>query len=116
MLVGSILGTVLAFFAYRQYYPSLTSPLAHRPYSPRVRRDDDSGELLPSHGLHGSPDAHAKPYSPYEPPTGALAHQQAYAGPANGGSGRAAPEGTVPRGGPQSMGTMWRQGADDERA
>jgi diacylglycerol diphosphate phosphatase/phosphatidate phosphatase len=36
ILVGSLVGTVLAYFSYRQYYPSLASPHSHRPYSPRI--------------------------------------------------------------------------------
>ncbi|KAF8803495.1 acid phosphatase/Vanadium-dependent haloperoxidase [Phlegmacium glaucopus] len=50
VLVGSILGTVLAYFSYRQYYPGLASKFSHRPYSPRIKREDD--ELLPIHNLH----------------------------------------------------------------
>ncbi|KAH7924588.1 PAP2-domain-containing protein [Leucogyrophana mollusca] len=42
---GSILGLVVSFFAYRQYFPSLASPMSHRPYSPRVPRDE---EVLPT--------------------------------------------------------------------
>ncbi|KIY51002.1 acid phosphatase/Vanadium-dependent haloperoxidase, partial [Fistulina hepatica ATCC 64428] len=41
VLVGAILGTVMAYFSYRQYYPSLASELSHRPHPPRIRRDDD---------------------------------------------------------------------------
>ncbi|KAK7014982.1 lipid transport protein [Favolaschia claudopus] len=41
VLVGSILGTVVSFFCYRQYYPSLMSEVSHRPYSPRIARADD---------------------------------------------------------------------------
>ncbi|KAJ6630630.1 phosphatidic acid phosphatase type 2/haloperoxidase [Mycena sp. CBHHK59/15] len=44
VLVGSIVGTVVAYFSYRQYYPSLASEVSHRPYSPRIARDD-----FPSH-------------------------------------------------------------------
>ncbi|KIM31039.1 hypothetical protein M408DRAFT_327933 [Serendipita vermifera MAFF 305830] len=36
VMTGSTLGLVFAFFAYRQYYPSLSSTLSHRPYSPRI--------------------------------------------------------------------------------
>ena len=41
VLVGSIVGTVFAFFSYRQYYPSLGSEYSHRPYSPRIPREDE---------------------------------------------------------------------------
>ncbi|KAF8559833.1 PAP2-domain-containing protein [Imleria badia] len=40
VIAGSILGFVIAYFAYRQYFPSLASPMSHRPYSPRVPRDE----------------------------------------------------------------------------
>ncbi|KAF7338411.1 putative diacylglycerol pyrophosphate phosphatase 1 [Mycena venus] len=41
VLVGSVLGTVVSYFTYRQYYPSLTSEVSHRPYSPRIARADE---------------------------------------------------------------------------
>ncbi|KAG8894930.1 hypothetical protein FRB99_000892 [Tulasnella sp. 403] len=40
VLVGSVVGLVIAHFCYRQYYPSLMHPLSHRPYSPRIPRDE----------------------------------------------------------------------------
>jgi diacylglycerol diphosphate phosphatase / phosphatidate phosphatase len=52
ILVGSIVGLVFAYFSYRQYYPPLSSELAHRPYSPRIKRDedgDDTQPYLPTH-------------------------------------------------------------------
>lgn len=48
--MGAVLGTILAYFSYRQYYPSLASKNSQRPYSPRVRREDT--EILPTHNLH----------------------------------------------------------------
>ena len=45
VIAGSLLGLVTAYFSYRQYYPSLASPYSHRPYSPRIPRDDH----LPMH-------------------------------------------------------------------
>jgi len=50
VLVGGILGAVLAYFSYRQYYPPLTSKDSQRPYSPRFSREDT--EILPIHNLH----------------------------------------------------------------
>ncbi|KZT09478.1 acid phosphatase/Vanadium-dependent haloperoxidase [Laetiporus sulphureus 93-53] len=44
ILAGSLLGIATAYFSYRQYFPSLSSRLSHRPYSPRIKR-----ELLPVH-------------------------------------------------------------------
>ena len=48
--MGGTLGAVLAYFSYRQYYPSLASKDSHRPYSPRIKREDT--EILPTHNLH----------------------------------------------------------------
>jgi diacylglycerol diphosphate phosphatase/phosphatidate phosphatase len=45
--VGSLIGTLFSFFGYRQYYPPLSSPLSHRPYSPRIKSEDD-GNVLPT--------------------------------------------------------------------
>ena len=39
VVVGSLLGLSLAWFSYRQYYPPLSHPLSHRPYSPRISRN-----------------------------------------------------------------------------
>jgi hypothetical protein len=36
VLVGAIVGFGMAYFAYRQYYPSLSSHQCHRPFSPRI--------------------------------------------------------------------------------
>ncbi|KAG8696543.1 hypothetical protein FRC11_000659 [Ceratobasidium sp. 423] len=47
VLVGSIVGLVFSYFAYRQYYPTLESPFSHKPYSPRIPRDDYRDSTLP---------------------------------------------------------------------
>ncbi|KAF8481531.1 phosphatidic acid phosphatase type 2/haloperoxidase [Gautieria morchelliformis] len=39
VVVGSLLGLSLAWYSYRQYYPALSHPLSHRPYSPRISRN-----------------------------------------------------------------------------
>lgn len=36
-----ILGTLFAYFAYRQYYPSLESLDSHKPYPPRIKSPQD---------------------------------------------------------------------------
>lgn len=36
VLAGSLLGFGIANFAYRQYFPSLSSKLSHLPYAPRI--------------------------------------------------------------------------------
>ena len=46
VLTGSILGIVVAYFSYRQYYPPLTSPISHQPYPQRLKR---GGHELPTH-------------------------------------------------------------------
>jgi len=54
VLVGSAVGFVLAYFSYRQYFPSLESPLSHRPYAPRIESEDES-MTLPIHADPNSP-------------------------------------------------------------
>ncbi|KAF8162840.1 phosphatidic acid phosphatase type 2/haloperoxidase [Crassisporium funariophilum] len=88
VLVGSILGTVLAFFSYHQYYPSLASPLSHRPYSPRISSDDNDSHILPTHTK----------------PSGSTA--AAYADHDD-----IELDGTVPRRGPGSLEDVWREGS-----
>lgn len=46
VLTGSILGLVVAYFSYRQYYPPLTSDISHLPYPPRYKR---GGHEDPAH-------------------------------------------------------------------
>ncbi|RKP08942.1 phosphatidic acid phosphatase type 2/haloperoxidase [Thamnocephalis sphaerospora] len=36
VLTGAGVGLFMAFFSYRQYFPSLSSPVCHRPFSPRI--------------------------------------------------------------------------------
>ncbi|CAE6515400.1 unnamed protein product [Rhizoctonia solani] len=48
VLVGSVVGLVLSYFSYRQYYPSLVSPFSHRPYSPRIPRYEQDQAGIPS--------------------------------------------------------------------
>ncbi|KAJ1310298.1 hypothetical protein OPQ81_007038 [Rhizoctonia solani] len=48
VLVGSIVGLVLSYFSYRQYYPSLASPFSHRPYSPRIPLYEQDQAGIPS--------------------------------------------------------------------
>jgi hypothetical protein len=47
VLVGSIVGLVFSYFAYRQYYPTLESAYSHKPYSPRIPRDEYRESVLP---------------------------------------------------------------------
>ena len=48
--VGSILGLVMANFAYRQYFHSLSSNVSHLPYAPRTQRPEDA-DAHPAPGL-----------------------------------------------------------------
>ncbi|CAE6425977.1 unnamed protein product [Rhizoctonia solani] len=48
VFIGSIVGLVLSYFSYRQYYPSLASPFSHRPYSPRIPRYEQDQAGIPS--------------------------------------------------------------------
>lgn len=56
VFVGSIVGTVFAYFSYRQYYPPLNSEFSHRPYSPRIKRESE--ETLPTHNSTSSPSSY----------------------------------------------------------
>jgi diacylglycerol diphosphate phosphatase / phosphatidate phosphatase len=44
VLFGALVGTVVSYFCYRQYYPSLASPNSHLPYAPRFPVPERSGE------------------------------------------------------------------------
>ncbi|KAG8217763.1 phosphatidic acid phosphatase type 2/haloperoxidase [Butyriboletus roseoflavus] len=64
VVAGAILGFVVAYFAYRQYFPSLASPTSHHPHSPRVPRDEsvlpmttqDAQSFLDNEdGIHAEP-------------------------------------------------------------
>lgn len=84
MTVGSILGLTVAYFSYRQYYPSLTSELSHRPYSPRIR-DGNSDSILPVHDQ-----SRTERYDPV------------------GGHDSLELDGTVQRPGPQHLRDAWK--------
>ncbi|TFL07365.1 PAP2-domain-containing protein [Pterulicium gracile] len=65
VLVGSVLGTIMAYFSYRLYYPPLTSKHSHQPYAPRGSiplepdyGDDEAEELLPHHSRRNSWEEH----------------------------------------------------------
>jgi len=53
IVVGSAVGLTLSYFSYRQYFPSLASPLSHLPYAPRIEREAESDEKLPTHHIPG---------------------------------------------------------------
>lgn len=93
VLVGSALGTVVSYFSYRQYYPSLASEVSHRPYSPRVAREDIP--ILAHHIRSSSQQAYVDHH--------ATADDVVSTGPL---------EGTVLRDGPRSLREVWRNSAD----
>ncbi|KAF8626207.1 hypothetical protein AX15_004897 [Amanita polypyramis BW_CC] len=94
VLIGAIVGTVLAYFCYRQYYPSLASPAAHHPYGPRIKEEREG--ILPT---HVEPDAR-----PYESETN-YAGSDGGAGPSNAGHSYEL-SGTIPRPEFEPMGRM----------
>ncbi|KAF9477369.1 PAP2-domain-containing protein [Pholiota conissans] len=97
VLVGSLIGTLFSFFGYRQYYPPLSSPLCHRPYSPRIKSEDITG-VLPTH----------KPATSQDYPFIGGHHEDAGRFEDRNASYELA--GTVPRQSP-SLEEVWRQGA-----
>lgn len=48
VLVGGSLGLLVSYFAYRQYYPPLTSRRSHVPYAPRDKDAARVGPVLPT--------------------------------------------------------------------
>lgn len=40
VIAGGIIGALMAWYAYRQYYPPLAAEACHRPYSPRIAHED----------------------------------------------------------------------------
>ncbi|KAH8809522.1 acid phosphatase/Vanadium-dependent haloperoxidase [Flagelloscypha sp. PMI_526] len=51
VLTGSLLGTVISYFAYRQYYPDLASDISHLPFPPRKARGGDESAFEEGPGL-----------------------------------------------------------------
>jgi len=119
IVVGSALGIVTSYFAYRQYYPPLNSEVSHRPYSPRIKEDDDG--LLPTHSVHQTTGAsssylpstntgHASPNNRYnatapsDNPFNGNGRSQGYEEVGLG------VDGTVPRPDPGSITQTWKEG------
>ena len=61
VLAGSIIGLVMANFAYRQYFRSLPSKTSHLPYDPRTQRTE---------GAHDHPALGVPRYQTLQRPTG----------------------------------------------
>ena len=116
VLVGSILGTLFAYFSYRQYYPSLSSELSHRPYSPRIK--DDLDAVLPFHRRN---DSESAPVA-NQGPTSDSAHQRQESASQQQpltarveGEEDYELEGTAPRpGGPGNLHDVWSEGRKEE--
>jgi len=94
----------MAFFSYRQYYPSLSSEFSHRPYSPRIKREGH--EVLPIYH-HRSPSGQQMLPSPGQA-VGVAGHNE---DATHGGDGL---EGTVPRPEPQALEDLGRNGDPQE--
>ncbi|CAE6428059.1 unnamed protein product [Rhizoctonia solani] len=94
VFVGSIVGLVLSYFSYRQYYPSLASPFSHRPYSPRIPRYEQDQAGIPTEDASGT---HL-----VQPESGPAGESIELAG-------------TVKRGG-QDLSDMYQQERDGKRA
>lgn len=94
----------MVYFSYRQYYPPLQSELSHRPYSPRIKREEE--HQLPTHhdGRFQQMDNHALPMTNIEQGSDNDQDQVRVEGYEEGE--------TVKRPGPGSMREVWRQGSD----
>ncbi|KAJ4488041.1 PAP2-domain-containing protein [Lentinula aciculospora] len=112
VVVGSLLGTVMAYFSYRQYFPSLAADMCHQPHAPRIERESAHG--LPVHfSRHLSTTSHYSVAS-------ALGHSQAPPGnytddPSSSASileldGRSGDE--TLRTEPNSLPDLWDQGEE----
>lgn len=103
--VGSIVGTTLAYFAYRQYYPHLADELSHRPYSPRIKRDEDT--VIP---MHYRPSNGSGQQYPFAPGINSSSSNLRYGdGGELGNNNTNIPEGTAPRPSVGPMEEVWKQ-------
>ncbi len=93
----------MSFFAYRQYYPSLSSELSHRPYSPRIKHEVE--DALPLHHDHSSSQDHTTFGSSSGRP-GMVRRYTDEPLPAE----QYEMDGTVVRPDPGSLEDVWRQG------
>ena len=100
VLFGALLGTVVSYFCYRQYFPALNSPQSHLPFAPRFPEVERPGSAEETDG-NGIPMANQPGRHDLE--TGTLGRRRR-AGEDEGG---AHVDGTVPREHPESLGTMW---------
>ncbi|KAI0046682.1 PAP2-domain-containing protein [Auriscalpium vulgare] len=101
VFVGSLLGIVVAYFSYRQYYPPLSSELSHRPYAPRIHSGDP---ILPVHRQ-----------SPSNASVETVSNAPPYRDSIDDGNDVELVQGTVRRTEPGPLREVWRQG-DEETA
>ncbi|KAI0277703.1 PAP2-domain-containing protein [Russula aff. rugulosa BPL654] len=94
VLAGSILGLVMANFAYRQYFRSLSSKVSHLPYHPRTQRPE---------GAHDHPAPGLPRYQTLHRPAG---------GEVDDGEVELI-DGTVRRGEPEYLEQGWERGPID---
>lgn len=103
VLVGSLLGTVMSFFAYRQYYPKLSDELSHRPFEPRVRKQQQMEAL----------ELQRRPSRPGVTRRYTDTYVDVEAGPSESPHRPSRSE-TLKRPGPGPLHDVWRQGEEDD--
>ncbi|PVF93321.1 acid phosphatase/Vanadium-dependent haloperoxidase [Serendipita vermifera] len=108
VFVGMVVGLVVAYFSYRQYYPSLEHPLCHRPYAPRFAPiepppSQQGGDPVPTDNT--APEAQQYPGKG----KGKDIEAQATEGQEGGMDSELA--GTLPRNKPPPLERVWSEGA-----
>ncbi|KAG8987421.1 hypothetical protein FRB90_003352 [Tulasnella sp. 427] len=100
VLVGSVVGLAISHYAYRQYFPPLTHPLCHRPYSPRIARESNEDGVKPvsAEAAAVGLETTARPAAPSITVAG------------SGASETPGPDDTVRRHNPE-ISDVWRQGS-----
>lgn len=114
----------MTFFAYRQYYPPLTSEVSHRPYSPRIKDDpeDNDSPILPTTYAQGQSSGYSPASYNGGGGYGSSRYNQTPSPPLNpfepdgrnpGDHLKLGIDGTVQRPGhPQHLEEMWKEGGD----
>lgn len=51
IIAGSLLGLLIGWYSYRQYYPALDHPLCDKPYGPRIPREEGDHVDTEAQGL-----------------------------------------------------------------
>ncbi|SPO39062.1 related to DPP1 - diacylglycerol pyrophosphate phosphatase [Pseudozyma flocculosa] len=117
VIAGGILGFVMAFSVYRLYFPPLSHPLCHKPYSPRIPREGmfstgagyDEGDVEENASeLDDSPRHQHRHHHHHHHHR----HHGADTAAAVGGDGAGGATTTTTYGGAPGAGTHSRQGSD----